>query len=171
VPHATTDVTSVHAQLRAILKEWTAEQHTRADLYDRLEAEHADLVDAFIAAQRRELVLQAIRMMTNELRRATVRRAVAADVSEARAAGIDLFAMELPASEVERKPLGLMVKPEVQFAADEYGRRKNENAVWEAVLRQIGRKLRGGQKVSDAYTPERLTDVFRTFGVEIAQVA
>lgn len=162
------------ATLREVVVEWGSQgPHTTGAIYDRLEAEYPHLVDAFVQTQRRELMCQAIRMMLGANRRGAIRRSVFSKTIEARAAGVDLFATEYPVNDMEeRKPLRIMTKREVLYAAEHYERREQDNALRKALLRQIARKMKTSQKVEDAYTEEEITRVFRSvFGDDLRAVA
>jgi hypothetical protein len=67
----------------------------------------------------------------------------------------------------ERKPLHSLSRPELQFVAEDYRQRKESNAMREAFVRALCKRLTGGQRVSDCYTKEQIQTMWESTVVAV----
>lgn len=160
------DVTALeaHVELRRLVVEYADEGLDHGQIYEKIEANHLDVVDAFIASQRRALVVQAIRMIVGSKRRQRIHQARFAAAEDKIEAGENLFVSSFPAADGGRKSLVEMTKDDLIYAA-EWRDRQGAALVDEArLLRQIARKVPRGKTVGDVYSAEQITTLVQRFG-------
>lgn len=148
------------AELRRLATEWQVEPHQVGAMYERVEVDHPGLVDAVMAAARRDIVCSLINQALATYRQQTIRRARFEEHVEAREAGSSLFNMSYCVNDqYERKPLGLLTRRDLEYVADRYEQRARYARLSAALFRQMARKVRSGT-VADHYTEEQLQALF-----------
>lgn len=153
------DVDAV-GELRRLATQWQIEPHQVGAMYERLETEHPDLIDAVMVAARRDITCSLINQALATYRQQTIRRARFQEHVEAREAGDSLFNMSYCVNDqYERKPLGLLTRRDLEYVADRYEQRARYARLSAALFRQMARKVRSGT-VADHYTEEQLRGLF-----------
>lgn len=152
-----------HITIRTLVIEYADSGLDHGQIYEKLEANHPDAVDGYVATQRRALLVQAIRMIVGSTRRQRAHRARFAVAVDKIAAGENVLrSLHAGKSLVEMTKRDLL-----DFAADEEqaGNSRLSNA---RLARALARKVPKDKTVGDVFTPEQITDLYRRFGLGVA---
>jgi hypothetical protein len=153
------DEHSAHSELRRLVIEYADTGFDIGEIYEKIEANHPDVVDSFVLSQRPMLVRQAIRMIVGSKRRQRIHQARFAAAAEKIEAGENLFLNSYP-TEDGRKTLVEMTKSEVRYARRVL-ESQADDLVWHArLLARIERKVPEGKTVGDVFTAEQLSRIF-----------
>jgi hypothetical protein len=137
-----------------------------AAIVDKLRATNKELLAGWLDAQA-ETFRQAINNRDNSQRTAArhsrPRSVFATDAAAAEAgdeaAMANWLTTRFTVEDGSRKPLAVMSKDDVLFAADGYEARARENKLTAAFLKAIGRKV-GAKKVGDVFNDEQLSTMW-----------
>lgn len=156
--------TLAHHEFRRLVIEYADGGLSTSEIFEMIEADHPEVVDAFVFAQRRNLVVQAIRMIVGSSRRRRIHQARFSDAVSRIEAGENLFSANFPSADGGRKTLVEMTKDDLTYAAD-IRERQGVTLVSEArLLRQIARKVPRGRTVGDVYTAAQIANLVQRFG-------
>lgn len=124
-------------------------------IYEKLEANEADLVDAYIQGQRRQLMVQAIWTIVGHSNRRRRHAAIFADSEDRLEAGESLLRENLVGAK-GRKSLMEMTKEDL-VASAEADEQKAQGLITHADFkRSLARKVPKGKTVGDVFTPEQI---------------
>lgn len=140
-----------------------------AQIVDKLRATDADLLGGWLDLQAVQFIRVAINERDHSNRahaRAVAGRSVFREMAQQAEDGKPeaLAAFLSTVYVVEngtRVRLAEMVKPDLLFAAEEYGRRAQDNLLQEAFLRALAKKV-GNRKVSDVFDDVKLTALWQS---------
>ena len=166
--------TDYASEMRAIIDEATSHgpyspRQIAAEVVEKLRANDPELLDGWLHTQAEHFVWQAINDRDRSRRSHvahTARRGLFRQATERHddgdSAPLAQF-LQLPytVEDGTRLELGQMRKPDLLFVADDYARRSRENAMWEAFMRALAKKV-GTRTVADHYTDEQLSAMFQS---------
>lgn len=163
------------AEMRAVIDAETAHGSYSAPLVaehvvEKLRATDPDLLHGWLDSQAVQFVRHAINLRDCSVRahnRGTRGRSVFAQAAEAAESGnleplkTGFLDERYVIEDGTKARLGDMVKPDLLFAADDYAARKRENALQEAFLRALAKKV-GSDCVSDHFDEGRLAELWQS---------
>lgn len=138
-------------------------------IVEKLTATDPELLDGWLHAQAEFLIRHTINLRDCSVRsraRAVSGRSVFAAAAEQHDAGDSrALAGWLQVIHVvedgTRKRLAEMTADDLAYVADDYGRRARENAMHEAFLRAVARRVAGG-RVGDHFTDDQLAEMWQS---------
>jgi hypothetical protein len=133
----------------------------------KLRATDPDLLDGWLHAQAEHFLWQAINDRDRSTRargkeaakRATFGKAAAAFENGDTEPLTQFLAMPFPVEGGSRKRLADLTGDDLAYVADDYGRRATENAMTEAFLRALAKRVQHGV-VADHFTEQQLADMW-----------
>lgn len=167
------------AEMRAVIDAETGEgayfAPTVAEhIVSKLRATDPDLLRGWLDGQAVSFVRDAINQRdcsTRTHNRIAARRSVFRQAAEAAEAGdpeplkTNFMGEVYVIEDGSKVPLREMRKPELLFAADDFNRRANENALRAAFLTVLAKKV-GNRKVSDVFDEDKLAAAWRSISGE-----
>jgi hypothetical protein len=144
-------------ELRRLSIEYADRGFDPGQIYDQLEADHPLIVDEYVLTKRRELVVQAIRMVIGQRRRFRFHRARYAAAEARLEAGENLYLALFPSVDGGSKNLVNMTKADLVYAADIRTVMARTLISESDVLRALSRRVPKGKTVGDVFSPEQVT--------------
>lgn len=154
--------------IRELIIEYADAGLAHGEIYEKLEANHGELLDRYMRARRRELMHAAIWTVVGQSNRNRRRRAVFGEVAERVEAGESLLLTNLPSADGKRKTLVEMTKEDLIYSAEldeQFAQGLIDTAT---VKRAIARRVPKGKTVGDVFTPEKIVEFMNRLGLEAA---
>lgn len=159
-------VLEAQAELQRLAIEYADSGLSNGEIYEKIEANHPAVVDAYIESQRRSLITTAIWTIVGQSNRNRRHAAIFAEVGDRRAVGEDLLLNNLPSADGSRKILALMTKVDLLYSADMDEAKANGLIGQADFKRALAKRVPKGKTVGDVFTAEQIAEYAqRLFGV------
>lgn len=159
------NVLNAHVELQRLAIEYADAGLDNGEIYEKIEANHSDVVDAYVESQRRSLITTAIWTIIGQSNRSRRHAAIFAEVGDRRAAGEDLLLANFPSADGSRKILALMTKADLLYSAD-MDEAKATGLIGQADFkRALAKRVPKDKTVGDVFTAEQIAEYAQRLGV------
>jgi hypothetical protein len=156
-------MTTAYVQLAARVRQMAGTGLNHEEIYEKMEANYEELVSEYVAAERRNLVVQAIRQIVGQRRRYNIKRAMFTEAEERVEAGESVLTVNLPTALGERKILVDMTKQDLLYAAEVREEQSGALLSEARLFRHLARRIPNGKTVGDVFDAEKIATFLERF--------